>query len=98
MTLNDWPVSHASYGEVGRDFSGGAGFIRVLGPSWIYDPARRPPACPCGGAVQYVCQIASEGPRTGSGRPGGYLPGEWFTLHGFLLYFYLCAQCRLVLV
>lgn len=92
MSETELVCSEGDYWEASDDFVGGGSFIRVLGPPlWLQNQELI--KCSCGRAAQYVCSIGYEHPEdygiTGQ-RP--------FFIGEAALYFFLCPDCRVVVV
>jgi hypothetical protein len=98
MTLGDWPIDEESHDRIENRFLGGPDFIRVLGPPLWVEESLEGVKCTCGKPMRYLCGLGYDDRPTRSGEPSAFVAGAGFMALDGAFQFFLCQQCREILV
>jgi hypothetical protein len=92
MKRSECPINEDLYWKSCESFTGGAAFIRVLGPPiWLQYPETG--ICSSGHIMKYIASIGYENAKSQK-----YIGSNSFFIAEGALYFFLCSQCKEILV
>jgi hypothetical protein len=98
MTAADWPIDEESHDRIENRFLGGPDFIRVLGPPLWVEESLEGVKCTCGKLMRWICGLGYEDSPTDPGKPSAFVGGAGFDNAEAASQFFLCRECREVLV